>query len=359
MNIIDTHGSCRLLHDGHIESESSNLLLRARVMSVAHRLGFPEPVRQNMGLVAIEMASNLLKFAEGHGTVQIWQQPGGILDIFALDFGPGIPDIALALTDGYSTVNTLGKGLGSVLRMSDEAMIYSRCTDGSTVRKWTGTAILARFKRDRKAANWAAPVLAGLFSRSLSDERYNGDIVYLQRSSQSMRWLHLDGLGHGRIAQETTSDLGRHLLADRDPMQVLLSADRTLGGSRGAVGISGEIRFLENRYTLTGIGDMHAHVSSADGDDTNTLSFAPGVLGREHKQATEYRDWFERRGLIITASDGIRRNWEGHSFPGLLSRHPQLIAYIIGNIMGRMSDDQSICAIALPGESKPTHTARP
>jgi hypothetical protein len=47
--------------------------------------------------------------------------------------------------------------------------------------------------------------------------------------------------------------------------------------------------------------------------------------------------------VVVTASDGIRRNWDTENFTGLFSHHPQLIAYTLGNIMGRISDDQSIC----------------
>jgi anti-sigma regulatory factor (Ser/Thr protein kinase) len=348
MNLIDSHKDCQLLHEGQIESQSSILLLRARVQSVAHRLGFSENVRQNMALVASELGSNILKFAAGHGVVQVWQQPGPTLDIFALDYGVGIANIERAVTDGYSSANTLGKGLGSVMRLSDAAMIYSRTATHSPIRKWTGTAVLARFRQNEKADLWAAPTQVGLFSRSLSDERYNGDIIYLQRSSQSVRWLHLDGLGHGRTAHDTTAQMGNELFAEGEPMQVLLGADRHLAGSRGAVGIAAEVRFLENKYILAGIGDLHAHISHGGSDETDVLFFAPGILGREHKQATEHHHWFEHHGLVITASDGLRRNWDGHSFPGLLAQHPQLIAYVLGNIMGRMSDDQSICIVSLP-----------
>ena len=348
MKIIDSHSCCNLLHDGHIEDDSSVLRLRARVMSVGHRLGFSETICQNMGLVATEVASNQLKFADGRGSVQIWQQPGDVLDIFALDYGPGIPNLEQALEDGHSSAGTLGKGLGSIQRLSDEMLVYTRTRDASPVRKWTGAGIVARFRLDRKAGEWSQPARIGLYSRSLTDDRYNGDIIYLQRSNHAVRWLHLDALGHGRIAQETIEGLGNHLIADGEPLQVLHGADRQLVESRGAVAIAGELRFHENKFTLAGVGDMHAHVGRDTSDEMDSFVFAPGVLGREHKQPTEYREWFDRHGLIITASDGLRRNWDGHSFPGLLNHHPQLIAYMLGNIMGRMSDDQSICAIALP-----------
>jgi len=61
------------------------------------------------GVVAAELVSNQVKHARSRGMLQIWQQPGPALDLVALDFGPGIPNLVLAQQDGYSTANTLGK----------------------------------------------------------------------------------------------------------------------------------------------------------------------------------------------------------------------------------------------------------
>ncbi|MDP2760766.1 MAG: hypothetical protein Q8O64_10265 [Sideroxyarcus sp.] len=80
-----------------------------------------------MLLVAAELASNNVKHAGGHGMIQIWQQPGSVLDILSLDYGPGIDNLAQAEQDGYSSTNTFGKGLGAIRRLSDESYIYTQC----------------------------------------------------------------------------------------------------------------------------------------------------------------------------------------------------------------------------------------
>ena len=77
--------------------------------------------------------------------IQIWQQPGSVIDILALDYGPGIADLSRAEEDGYSTANTFGKGLGAIRRLSDEAFIYTQQESGDKVRKWSGTVFMARF----------------------------------------------------------------------------------------------------------------------------------------------------------------------------------------------------------------------
>ncbi len=54
------------------------------------------------------------------------------------DNGPGIPDITLALKDGYTTGNGLGLGLGGAKRLCNEFEIDSRVGEGTRVRltKW-------------------------------------------------------------------------------------------------------------------------------------------------------------------------------------------------------------------------------
>jgi serine/threonine-protein kinase RsbT len=58
--------------------------------------------------------------------------------VVARDEGPGIPDVALAMQDGYSTSGSLGLGLPGAGRLMDELEIDSRPGNGTTVtmRKW-------------------------------------------------------------------------------------------------------------------------------------------------------------------------------------------------------------------------------
>lgn len=55
-----------------------------------------------------------------------------------IDNGPGIPDINLALKDGYTTTSGLGLGLGGAKRLVDEFNIESKQNEGTkvTIIKW-------------------------------------------------------------------------------------------------------------------------------------------------------------------------------------------------------------------------------
>ena len=241
-----------------------------------------------MALVASEMVSNQVKHAGGRGLIQIWQQPGPVLDILALDYGPGIANLALAEEDGYSCVNTLGKGLGSIRRLSDESFVYtqqeSHGRDKKMERHRFSGAVLPR--RQAAIARTSAKIIAalkiGLFSRSLSDDRYNGDRIYLQHNRRN---LALAASGWPGTWRASTSGHRQsrlpHLPHCDTPAAILAAVDRQLKDTRGAVAIVGELGLAGQALNILGVGDMHAHVM--ENEEMHNLSFAPGVLGKEHK----------------------------------------------------------------------------
>ena len=54
------------------------------------------------------------------------------------DDGPGIPDVPLAMTDGWSSGNGLGLGLSGARRLVDEFELVTAAGGGTTVTvvKW-------------------------------------------------------------------------------------------------------------------------------------------------------------------------------------------------------------------------------
>ncbi|WP_207532454.1 anti-sigma regulatory factor [Desertivirga arenae] len=105
-------------------------------------------VKIKMGLVnqtklitaASELVRNMLKYASG-GEILIEiitkGRDNGIRLTFK-DKGPGIPDIDLAMKDGFSTGKSLGLGLPGTKRLVSEFDIKTIVGEGTTVRiiKW-------------------------------------------------------------------------------------------------------------------------------------------------------------------------------------------------------------------------------
>jgi len=88
-----------------------------------------------------EVARNIVSYAgSGEVIIRVVERAGrkGV-DIEARDSGPGIPDVRLALQDGYSTSGSLGLGLPGVRRLMDEFDIRSAVNGGTIVsmRLWT------------------------------------------------------------------------------------------------------------------------------------------------------------------------------------------------------------------------------
>jgi len=105
-------------------------------------------VKIKMGLVnqtriitaASELLRNMLRYANGGKCIIEVVSSGrnnGVRLTFA-DQGPGIPDIAQAMKDGFSTGKSLGLGLPGTKRLVNEFDIKSEAGKGTkvTILKW-------------------------------------------------------------------------------------------------------------------------------------------------------------------------------------------------------------------------------
>ncbi|MFG3720590.1 SpoIIE family protein phosphatase [Streptomyces massasporeus] len=107
---------------------------RVAAEGAAALAGLDERRTAAAALVATELATNLLKHAEG-GQVLIDvvappvlredREGSRAVQIAAIDHGPGIADVPAALRDGFSTSRSLGAGLGTCLRLSDDFALHS------------------------------------------------------------------------------------------------------------------------------------------------------------------------------------------------------------------------------------------
>jgi serine/threonine-protein kinase RsbT len=123
-----------------IESNDDVVIVRSRVRDAAVRVGFGHVDQVRLVTAASELARNIRLYAE-RGLVEILTVRDGKqrgLRIKFEDRGPGIADIKLAMTDGYTTSRGLGKGLPGSRRLVDDFEIESVVGEGTTIRiaKW-------------------------------------------------------------------------------------------------------------------------------------------------------------------------------------------------------------------------------
>ncbi|HWJ22647.1 MAG TPA: anti-sigma regulatory factor [Gemmatimonadaceae bacterium] len=109
-----------------------------RAWAVAQGLGLVDQTK--IVTAASELARNTLDYGGG-GTVRLEALQEGTRRGLRLTFedrGPGIPDVALALTDGYTTGNGMGLGLSGSKRLVNEFDLWSEVGKGTrvTVTRW-------------------------------------------------------------------------------------------------------------------------------------------------------------------------------------------------------------------------------
>jgi serine/threonine-protein kinase RsbT len=109
-----------------------------RTVAVAVKLSLVDQTK--VVTAASELARNTLVYGGG-GTVQVDRVENGRrcgVRIVFTDQGPGIADLDLALTDGYTTGGGLGLGLSGARRLVDEFDIDTEVGKGTsiTVTKW-------------------------------------------------------------------------------------------------------------------------------------------------------------------------------------------------------------------------------
>jgi len=125
-----------------IHSSEDVVIVRQAVRRHAVQLGFNLVDQTKIVTAASELARNtLLHGGGGRVSIEVLLDTRGTgLKLTFIDEGPGIPDIALAMKDGYTSKNGMGLGLGGAKRLSNEFEIDSTPGQGSRVAivRWKG-----------------------------------------------------------------------------------------------------------------------------------------------------------------------------------------------------------------------------
>jgi serine/threonine-protein kinase RsbT len=116
-------------------SEQDIVLARQAVRKMSQELQFSLVDQTKMVTAASELARNALVY--GGGGDMLWELVrNGVksgLRLSFVDQGPGIPDLGLALTDGWTSGGGLGVGLSGTRRLVNEFEIDSAAGAGTRV----------------------------------------------------------------------------------------------------------------------------------------------------------------------------------------------------------------------------------
>jgi serine/threonine-protein kinase RsbT len=123
-----------------LRSEHDIVLARQQVRKLTQELQFSLVDQTKMVTAASELARNA--YIYGGGGVMHWEVVTvdgrhGVRLVFA-DQGPGIPNMDLAMTDGWTSGHGLGMGLTGAKRLVNEFEIESKVGAGTrvTITRW-------------------------------------------------------------------------------------------------------------------------------------------------------------------------------------------------------------------------------
>ena len=110
------------------------------VKGTLKQLGFRPDVIRRVAIAMYEGEINMVIHANG-GTADVDIEPDRIVIVLA-DRGPGIPDLDLAMQEGWSTANETvrnlgfgaGMGLPNIKKYTDELTIDTKLGEGTTIR---------------------------------------------------------------------------------------------------------------------------------------------------------------------------------------------------------------------------------
>jgi serine/threonine-protein kinase RsbT len=123
-----------------IRSSEDIVRMRQAVREHAIGQGFSLVDQTKIVTAASELARNIINYGGGGEMTLIPLSDGGRkgLRLVFADTGPGIPDIQLAMKDGYTTGGGMGLGLGGAKRLSNEFAIESKVGAGTrvTITRW-------------------------------------------------------------------------------------------------------------------------------------------------------------------------------------------------------------------------------
>jgi serine/threonine-protein kinase RsbT len=124
-----------------VRTSEDVVTVRTYVRKVAADLRFGIVDQTKIVTAASEIARNTLDYGRG-GHMRMETLKNGMKNGLRLVFedkGPGIRDLQQALTDGFTSGNGMGLGLGGTRRLMDEFDIASKLDEGTTVTitKWS------------------------------------------------------------------------------------------------------------------------------------------------------------------------------------------------------------------------------
>ena len=303
---------------------------------IAAELGFSARDCDDIALVVVELASNLVKHAAGGELRLEPTEAAGRkgLRVESLDRGRGIADFELATRDGYSSSGSLGTGLGTVNRLMDDLEYQPLEAGGSRI-------VCTRWLRTEPRRS-ERPLEIGVASRAYRHAPENGDAFIIREWGTKALVGVIDGLGHGPLAHRAAQVARQYIDQHYDlPLEALFrGVGRACQATRGIVMALALIDQSRKTFSYASIGNIELRVH---GSLTPIRVIAcRGVVGQQSPSPkVEEHPWAEGM-ILVMHSDGLHTHWKWSDFPQLLDEPPARSAQRLLSALGRDNDDATV-----------------
>jgi anti-sigma regulatory factor (Ser/Thr protein kinase)/serine/threonine protein phosphatase PrpC len=314
----------------------------AKAMALA--IGFDAKASEEITLVISELASNLVKHAQGGQLILTPAKDSGRvgIQIESRDRGPGIADVEQAIKDGFSTADSLGYGLGTVNRLMDQFDIMSQRGPGA------GTAIVCtRWLRVDKPSLSPCPLEFGAATRAYPTMTVNGDAFVIKRWHASALVSVIDGLGHGQYAHRAAQAAKGYIETHFDqPLDAIFrGVGRTCRATRGVV--MALVRFDygggDIRFSFASVGNIETRVFG--GANRQQFIVPRGIVGGNAPlpRMTDHR--WHPGSIMVLHSDGVSGRWGLADFPDLARESATTMAQRLLRALAKDNDDATIVLV--------------
>jgi len=337
-----------------IENESDIGVCRRKGVGLATQMGFNEVSSGEIAIMISELVTNVLKHGGGKGKIVICQiqdsENKKAMEIWCCDAGNGIANYNNALKDGYTRKDTLGIGLGTIKRFSDELEINPISSLSFKEDYFSGAN---NYKHCLRILKWKPTKLwfgtnknltVGAVSRCHPGEHLNGDAYLVNHVSSNICTVAvIDGLGHGKEAS-LASELAKEQIILKSNLSVdklMQHVHNSIRGTRGAVIGLARIDTEANKLSFSGIGNIESFVIT-EKEKKTLLSFG-GIVGHNMRTPKVFEADFKPGNTLCMYSDGITSRWKPEDIEW--NESPQKNAEHIINKHSRLNDDATVLII--------------
>jgi serine phosphatase RsbU (regulator of sigma subunit) len=179
----------------------------------------------------------------------------------------------------------------------------------------------------------------------MAGESVAGDIWAVAESDDRYLLMVADGLGHGPLAAEAAQAAKRvfHEQFQSSPEGILKKAHHALHSTRGAAVAIAEIQVDAQAIHFAGIGNISAMVILPQ--THHRMVSYNGTVGHEARKIASFQYPWCSGSTLIFHSDGVGTQWDLQKYPGLINKHPSLIAGVLYRDFGRGRDDATVLVV--------------